>query len=170
MQKFWIHIQLHSGLYMIPLILTLVISMGIGGVAISGIPIERVKSQALLAFIDLAKSMTHRDPSQKSSELIKLEGRRRKNGWKDIQEETPWNHRFMEEGTEYKPWCKYKITLQSNLHRYTKRHALQDIYLKLEISVFVIFGLFSLFTYFVGGSYMSHFNEELIKYSALMGR
>lgn len=170
MQKLWIHIQLHAMTYMVPLVLVIVLSVGGVGVAVSGIPLERVKWQALKTFILVAKAMTKSDPLQQSNELVKLEGRRRKNGWKDTHEEQPWNHRFMEEGTVHDIWKKYRVKQPCNRRRRRDRRAIRDLYVKMEISIAIIMVVTILFMFFVGRSFSNHMTVEMYNYFKLIGR
>lgn len=171
MQKLWLHIQLHATQYMIPLILLLVLSVGGVGVAVSGISTNRIKSEALKTLVMIAKAMTKTDPLQQSNELVKLEGRRRKNGWKDTHEETPYNHRFMEEGTDkLRHWKKYRVKSPKRPVRRQRGKAIKEIYVKMELGLAAMIILLVLFGYYIGGAFMDNWLKEIMQYMTLIGR
>lgn len=167
MQRLMLHIKLHAMHYMLPLILVMVLTAGGAGVVLSGIPVERIRWQALQWVITgaqgFAQILTKTTPSEKVQELAKLDGRRRKNGWKDTTEEVPWNHRMMEEGSDNLfSIDKWKIIPPKT---YKKRHGgrmLKDIYVKMEFGVIGIIGLMLLFGHFFGAEFMRNVDKELL--------
>lgn len=120
MEKFIRHIRLHVAAYFAPLIFAFALTAGGVGVFVAKIPAEAIQSGILKTFVLFAQSMSmHDDPAKKKKtpsknrrvdELIKLEGRRRKNEWKDISEEFAWSWRLMDEGVKHEPDTgRYKI-------------------------------------------------------------
>lgn len=171
MQRFWVHVQVHAMQYLIPLILMVLLSVGGLGAFIGGIPVADIKSGALKSLILFAQAMSKTDPLEQSNELVKLEGRRRKDSMKETHEVQAWNHRFMEEG-EDKPnqWMKYRIHLPADKDFTRVSKISKEIHLYFEASMYAILIGLCVFGNTIGSYFMHHVDLEIVSFFKLIGR
>ncbi len=167
MQKLWWHIKLHAVHYMMPLIIVMMLTAGGAGALISDLPAEKIKWHIIRTFVEGAKGfagiLTKTTPSEKVQELAKLDGRRRKNGWKDTTEEVPWSFRFMEEGCDNNFHCdKWRIIPPKRLKFRHGGRMLKDIYVKMEFGVIGIIFAMLAFGHFVGREFMDKVDAEIL--------
>ncbi|AUS02655.1 TMhelix containing protein [Vibrio phage 2.275.O._10N.286.54.E11] len=116
-------------MYFVPLIFTFLLTVGGVGIFVAKIPAEKIQFGVLQTLVVFAQSMSMHDDIDKKKnnptknkrvdELIKLEGRRRKNEWKDIHEQYVWSWRHMEETGDYKvDYGRYFIVQPKMVWRY----------------------------------------------------